>query len=228
MVRTSGMILSKWKISTIKRRRLCLFTVCETLRRLVVECHSHILCSLCGTSLLTLASSILNSISIRRRKVPWWFALMSQSISFFLPTEAFHREIKFKHQAATLNHPRAERLIQFEHLVSYSKILGVCFFFYYHPARQPSGTGRQDGRSLKVWKGTSSCSCMITGEVGNCAYCSSERCNKIFVVVYKPSSNTKKVHLFTYAYIYSTLRQNEHWGFILFKERHWELRNWPE
>lgn len=123
MARTSGMILGKWKISTIKRRRLCLFTVCETLRRLVVECHSHILCSLCGTSLLTLASSTLNSISIRRRRVPWWFALMSQSISFFLPTEAFHGEIKFKRQAATLNHPRAERRIQFKHLVLHSKTL---------------------------------------------------------------------------------------------------------
>lgn len=128
--RTSGMILSKWKISTIKRRRLCLFTVCQTLRRLVVECHSHILCSLCGTSLLTLASSTLNSISIRRRRVPWWFALMSQSISFFLPTEAFHGEIKSKHQAATLNHPHAERLIQFEHLVLYSKILDSFFFCF--------------------------------------------------------------------------------------------------
>ena len=37
-------------------------------------------------SLLTLASSMLNCVSIRQLRVPWWFALMSQSISVCLPS----------------------------------------------------------------------------------------------------------------------------------------------
>lgn len=68
-----------------KTASACL-SVWETLSRLVAECHSHILCSHCATSLLTLASSMLNCVSIRRLRVPWWFALMSQSISVCLPS----------------------------------------------------------------------------------------------------------------------------------------------
>lgn len=128
MVWTSGVPLGKWQISNVKRRRLRLFVVWETLRRLVVECHSHLLRSHCGTSLLTLTSSTLNSISIRRRRVPRWFALMSQSISFSQPTGTF-RSAARRNQTLScyLESHRAERLIQFEHHICYSQILDVWF-----------------------------------------------------------------------------------------------------
>jgi len=83
--------LDKWQIGNVRRRRVCVFVVWQTPRRLVVGCHSHILCSRCGASLLTLTSYTLNNVSVRRRTVPWWFALMSQSISSCPPTGTSHR-----------------------------------------------------------------------------------------------------------------------------------------
>lgn len=117
---------------------------CLSCGGLFVECHSHILCSHCGTSLLTLTSSTLNSISIRQCRGPWWFALMSLSISFCQPKgtlrSAAHRN---QTMSCYLESHRAERLIQFEHHIWYSRHL-------FYPAVEPSGTLRKHDEYQKV------------------------------------------------------------------------------
>lgn len=149
---TSGVILCKWQISNVKRQRLFVFVVWETLRRLVVECHSHILCSHCGTSLLTSASSTLNSVCIRRRRGPRWFALMSQSISSCQPTGTFLGAARGNQTLSSyLESHRAERLIQPEHHVWFSQILDVCLILQGNQAgRGGSKTSTTKFRTSRV------------------------------------------------------------------------------